>query len=165
MSSHAWVTARPSFARRAPDETSFGNASVRRPSLRGLRVLVVDDDADARELLAMILEEEGCVVCSAESAREAMRCIGTFMPDVLLSDIAMPEEDGYALIRNVRGLSRERGGEMPAAAITAYSRPEDRKKVLQSGFSLHVAKPIDPSQLLAALITLAAMVPPRPLPS
>jgi PAS domain S-box-containing protein len=123
--------------------------------LRGLKVLAVDDDADARQLVRTILEEHGSTVRLASSVGEAMQAILDDVPDVLLSDIGMPGEDGYALIRKVRQLPAVRGGEIPAAALTAYTQAEDREQVLGAGFSLHVAKPIEPTALVAVVVDLA----------
>lgn len=122
--------------------------------LRGLRVLAVDDDDDARQLVALILEGCGCRVRSAASVAEAMEALAAEVPDVLLSDVAMPHEDGYELIRRVRALPRDRGGDLPAGALTAYARPEDRRRLLNAGFSIHLAKPIEPAELVAVVATL-----------
>jgi PAS domain S-box-containing protein len=122
--------------------------------LRGLQVLVVDDDDDARRLTASVLEDCGCRVTVASSVREAMTKLAEEQVDVLLSDVGMPGEDGFDLIRKVRALPRERGGSIPAAAITAYARPEDRRQLLNAGYSIHLAKPIDPAELVAVVSTL-----------
>jgi signal transduction histidine kinase/CheY-like chemotaxis protein len=130
--------------------------------LAGLRVLVVDDDLDSRELLAISLTRSGAEVRSASSTRAALAAIEEQPPDVLLSDIEMPGEDGYALIEKVRALPPERGGRVPAAALTAYARAEDRVIALQRGFQIHLAKPIDTAELAAVVASLAgrASVPP-----
>jgi CheY-like chemotaxis protein/anti-sigma regulatory factor (Ser/Thr protein kinase) len=126
------------------------------PELIGLRVLVVDDEADTCELLQTILEGCGAQVKTASSAAAALEAVVGEVFDVLVSDIGMPEEDGYSLLAKVRALSRERGGKVPAAAaLTAYAGEEDRIRVLQSGFQIHVAKPISPSELLAVVANLA----------
>ena len=126
----------------------------RPPQLRGLRVLVVDDEEDARGLVGAILEECGCEVTLASSVEEAMQRLREAPPDVLLSDIGMPEADGYDLIAQVRALPREQGGDLPAAALTAYARPEDRRRLLNAGYSIHLAKPIEPAELVAVVTTL-----------
>ncbi len=123
--------------------------------LSGVRVLVVDDDADARELIGMALESSGAEVKTAVSAAEAIAAIGDSMPDVLLSDIEMPHEDGYTLIRKVKAIAEQLGKQIPAAALTAYARKEDRQRALQAGFQLHVPKPIDPAELVAVVASLA----------
>ena len=132
------------------------SAPLDRPrEIEGLRVLVVDDEPDARELLVFLLESCKAQVTTAASAAEAFAVIraGTF--DILLSDIAMPEEDGLSFIKRVRGLPREENGRVPAVALTAYARLEDRTKALRSGFNAHVAKPIDPNELFAVMGSLA----------
>jgi PAS domain S-box-containing protein len=124
-------------------------------SLKGLKVLVVDDDADARELLAEILSQCGAHVRTAVSASKALEVLRLWLPDVLLSDIGMPEGDGYTLIEQVRALPVESGGAVPAAALTAYAGAEDRARVLSSGYQAHVAKPIEPAGLSALVAELA----------
>jgi CheY-like chemotaxis protein len=121
-----------------------------------LRVLVVDDEPDARDLLKMLLESCKVRVQTASSASEAFEAIQGSELDVLLSDIAMPGEDGFSLIRRIRQLPRERGGRIPAVALTAYARLEDRTRALRAGFTSHVAKPVEPSELLAVLASLAS---------
>jgi PAS domain S-box-containing protein len=125
------------------------------PFLQGLRVLAVDDEADTREMIRAVLEYCKMEVVTAASASEALEAIAQLRPDVLLSDLGMPGEDGYALIAKVRALPAERGGHIPAAALTAYVRAEDRVKVLRSGFQLHVSKPLEPNELVAVVANLA----------
>jgi PAS domain S-box-containing protein len=129
--------------------------------LAGVRVLVVDDEPDARALLAHLLGEHGAVVQSAASADEALQAFAERPPDVLVSDIGMPGRDGYQLIRELRALPVEAGGRTPAIALTAFARSEDRTRALLAGYQLHVAKPIEPHELLAALASMAGRVPPR----
>ena len=124
------------------------------PRLDALRVLVVDDEDDARNLIAAVLQERGATVLLAASAAEAVTMVQEQRPDVLLSDISMRDEDGYDLIRKLRALPAERGGRTPAAALTAYGRLEDRMKALSAGFQLHVAKPVDPAELVAVVAPL-----------
>jgi PAS domain S-box-containing protein len=124
-------------------------------NLRGIRVLVVDDEPDARETLTEILEHCDAQVLAVGSAAEAMRELERFKPHVLLSDIGMPGEDGYALIRRVRELPPERGGRVPAAALTAFARSEDRRKALLAGFQMHVSKPVEVNELATVVATLA----------
>lgn len=123
--------------------------------LYGIKILVVDDDADTRELLEWVLKRTGAEVVLAASAREALEAMERSRPHVLVSDIAMPEEDGYALIRRLRARDPEHGGRIPAAALTAYARSEDRARALLAGFQMHLAKPIDPTTLMAAVADLA----------
>jgi PAS domain S-box-containing protein len=123
--------------------------------LQGLRVLVVDDEADARELLGMILEQAGAEVILAASAREALEAYQQCHPDVLVSDIGMPEQDGYSLIRRIRAM--ELGSDtVPAVALTAFARAEDRSQALGSGFQAHLPKPIEPGELTAMIAELVA---------
>ncbi|HKR11095.1 MAG TPA: PAS domain S-box protein, partial [Pyrinomonadaceae bacterium] len=119
----------------------------RQMSLSGLRVLVVDDEADARMLLTAMLERGGAEVISVNSAREGLETLESWRPDVLVADIGMPVEDGYALIRHVRALPKDKGGQTPALALTAYARTEDRVRALSEGYQLHLAKPVDRVEL------------------
>jgi CheY-like chemotaxis protein len=125
------------------------------PSLQGLRVLVVDDEADTLDMIRAVLEHCRMEVITAGSASEALEAIVQLRPDVLLSDLGMPGEDGYALIAKVRALPAGGGGRIPAAALTAYVRAEDRAKVLRSGFQLHMPKPFEPRELVALVASLA----------
>ena len=124
------------------------------PALVGLRVLVVDDDEDALALLAVLLRRHGAEVSSATSARDALRVLEEVRPDVLVSDVGMPGEDGYSLMRRVRALGPERSGLVPAIALTAYAGDTDRALALRAGFQLHVAKPVDAATLLEAITGL-----------
>jgi CheY-like chemotaxis protein len=121
-------------------------------ALRGLRVLVVDDEPETRDLLQFLLEQCECRVTTAGNAREALERVREQRPDVLLSDIGMPGEDGYSLIRRVRALPG--AAALPALALTAYARAEDRTHALRAGFNMHLAKPIDPAELLVVIETL-----------
>ena len=125
------------------------------PRLDGVRVLVVEDEADARHLLAAVLQKRGARVFMAASGAEALEMLERDRPDVLLSDIALQDQDGYDLIRKVRALSAERGGRIPAAALTGYGRLEDRMRALSAGFQLHAAKPVEPAELIAVVASLA----------
>lgn len=123
-------------------------------SLKGIRVLVVDDDADARELVRRLLEECAAHVILAKSAVEAFELFTKERPDVVLSDIGMPDRDGYELIRKIRALSEHEGGNVPAAALTALVRAEDRKRAMLAGFQAHISKPVDVGELIAVVATL-----------
>lgn len=124
--------------------------------IKGLRVLIVDDEADTREMLQFVLEGCGVQVKTAGSAREALDAVANEVFDVLISDIGIPDEDGYSLIAKVHALSKERGGKIPAAAaLTAYAGEEDRICALHSGFQMHVPKPISPNELVAIVADLA----------
>jgi PAS domain S-box-containing protein len=127
------------------------------PELADLRVLIVDDEPDARLLLKTIMEQSGARVRVAASASEAMVALKEFRPDILVSDIGMPQEDGYALLRNVRALKPEEGGRIPAVALTAYAQEDDRLRALLAGFQVHVAKPINPSEFVAVIVGLAGV--------
>jgi len=122
--------------------------------LAGLRVLVVDDEPDARGLVARLLGDHKADVTTASSAGEAFERLVAGPPDVLICDIGMPGEDGYSLIRRVRALGPENGGGVPALALTAYARPEDRIKAIGAGFQYHVAKPVDPAELVILVARL-----------
>ncbi|HLM00633.1 MAG TPA: PAS domain S-box protein [Pyrinomonadaceae bacterium] len=128
------------------------------PELSGLRILLVDDEADSLDLLNFVLESCGAQVWTAGSANEALETVRTESFDLLISDIGMPEEDGYALIRRIRNLPREQGGSVPAIALTAYARAEDRIRALRSGFQLHIAKPVEAPELIASVANLAGRV-------
>jgi CheY-like chemotaxis protein len=130
----------------------------RQMSLNGLRVLVVDDEIDARMLLAAMLERCGAEVISVNSAQEGLAALETWRPDVLVADIGMPVEDGYALIRRVRTLPKDKGGQTPALALTAYARTEDRVRALSEGYQLHLAKPVDRVELATVVASLANRV-------
>jgi signal transduction histidine kinase/ActR/RegA family two-component response regulator len=122
--------------------------------LDGLRVLVVDDEPDTRELLKTGLSQCGAEVSTASSASEALEAIEAAPPDLLISDIGMPDIDGYDLIRRIRELSADRGGKIPAIALTAYARTEDRLQALRSGYQMHVPKPVELAELVAVASSL-----------
>lgn len=124
------------------------------PSLAGLRILLVDDEPDAREVVAAILGAAGAEVASAASARAALEMVRELNPDVLVSDIGMPGEDGYELIRKVRALPPEGGGRVPAIALTAFARTQDRLKVISAGYQMHVPKPVEPVELATVVASL-----------
>ena len=137
---------------RQGDDRDAGPTSDERPRmLPGVRALVVDDDPDARELLTALLEARGVLVRAAGSVREGLAAFEREVPDIILSDLAMPDQDGYDLIRAVRERPVESGGTVPAIAVTAYARPEDAMQSLSSGFQVHLTKPIDPVELFSAV--------------
>jgi PAS domain S-box-containing protein len=123
-------------------------------TLSGLRAMVVDDDADARELLAEVLRSRGVEVTVAASVDEAIAALDREVPDILLSDMAMPDRDGFDLIHAVRSRAPDRGGDVPAVAITAYARAEDSERAVASGFQVHLAKPVDLDRLLETVASL-----------
>ena len=143
--------------------TEVRQAGAMRPSsdemvdLTGIKVLLVDDEPDARELLTEVLQQCGAIVVAAHSADEAVRLIPRERPAVLLSDIGLPGEDGYKLISRVRALAPEDGGNLPAAAITAYARSDDARRALAAGYQRHAPKPIQPTTLVALVAGLAQM--------
>ncbi|MBD0334058.1 MAG: PAS domain-containing protein [Cyanobacteria bacterium Co-bin13] len=124
-------------------------------SLKGLRVMVVDDEADTREFLVATLEEFGAVAIAAASAQEALTRLQQDLPDILISDIGMPQEDGFSLIQKVRALPPQSGGQVPAAALTAYVRGDDQQRALAAGFQMHVGKPVEPLKLVRIILQLA----------
>jgi CheY-like chemotaxis protein len=126
-------------------------------TLSGRRVLVVDDETDARELFATLIREHGAEVATAPSVNEALSTLQSFRPDVLVSDIAMPDQDGYELVRQLRAFDVDSElRSLPAIALTAYARQDDRRRALAAGFQLHVAKPVDPRELVLAISRLLA---------
>jgi signal transduction histidine kinase/ActR/RegA family two-component response regulator len=136
------------------DEFGSGSAADGQTWLDGISVLVVDDDRECRDVVAAHLQERRAHVITAASARQALDVIQQEHIDVMLSDIAMPGEDGYSLVRRVRALESAKAASIPAAALTALAHQEDRQRALQSGFQLHLAKPVDPRSLVAAVTTL-----------
>ncbi|MBD1826745.1 ATP-binding protein [Microcoleus vaginatus GB1-A2] len=149
----------PSLLEQAPLPESATEAIIdnRTPSLDGLQILVVDDEVDTRDLLKFVLENYGAEVVTVESARAAIGAL-TEQPgryDVLISDIGMPEENGYFLIRQVRALAAEAGGKIPAAALTAYASDREQERAIKAGFQTHIAKPVNPVQLGLIIANLA----------
>ncbi len=136
-------------------------ATTDHPSLDGISVLAVDDEPDARVLLKRVLEECGARVFIAASAQEGLVTLQRELPDMIISDIGMPGEDGYEFIKQVRQLKPEAGGRTPAAALTAFARAEDRTRALRAGYQTHVAKPVEPTELTAVVASLATHRHPR----
>ncbi len=128
--------------------------------LRGVRVLVVDDEADARELVAAVLTDAGATVETAGSATEGFERFRIFRPNVLVSDIGMPDEDGYSLMRRIRRLPRTEGGWVPSMALTAFTREEDRSQAIGAGFTTHIGKPVNPEALASAVANLSEIARP-----
>ncbi|MBE9039069.1 response regulator, partial [aff. Roholtiella sp. LEGE 12411] len=124
------------------------------PSLFGIRVLVVDDEADSREFITTVLQQCHAEVQAVASVQEALQLLLQWKPDVLVSDIGMPQEDGYSLIRKLRSQPPEQGGKIPAAALTAFARAEDRMRAIQEGYQLHLPKPIEPAELATVVASL-----------
>lgn len=138
------------------EESAFSsNGGNTVSGLDNLRLLVVDDDADTLEIIKFILENAGAETKIAASAAEAFDIFQNWKPDVLISDLGMPDEDGYSLLRRIRALRAAEGGTIPAAALSAYTRNEDRDKALDAGFQTHIAKPVDPEQFVSLIAELA----------
>ena len=129
-------------------------ADFRRSDLSGIKVLVVDDQADARDVIRRVLAECDASVLTASTADEALMVVEEQRPDVLVSDIGMPDVDGYDLLRRVRMLGHARGGRLPAIALTAFARSEDRTRALRAGFLAHVSKPVEPAELVATVASV-----------
>jgi PAS domain S-box-containing protein len=142
--------------RRRHPTRGHGAGSAPLADLDGVRVLVVDDEPDTTAVVQTLLATYGAEVRTAGSAKDALAIFDEWTPDILLSDIGMPHEDGYALIARLRARQNAAGGTVPAVALTAYARVEDRINVLAAGFDMHVAKPIDPAELVAVVSRLAA---------
>jgi CheY-like chemotaxis protein len=140
-----------------PARSSHSSAEEdERLDLAGIRVLVVDDDGDARELLHCMLSDAGATVACADSVRQAFELLVSARPEVIISDIEMPDENGYSFIRNLRSVLDEDGGKTPAIALTGRGLPEDKQRSLSSGFNLHLTKPIALEDLLKAVRTVIA---------
>ena len=121
---------------------------------RNVRVLIVDDEAGAREVASIILIQAQAEVRAAESARAALEIMDEWRPDVLVADIGMPQVDGYEFISQVRARSQQNGGDVPAVALTAYARTRDRLRVLSSGYQMHVPKPMQPDELIMVIASV-----------
>jgi CheY-like chemotaxis protein len=147
-------------APRHPLASGDADTDSRPPSLDGLHVLVVEDERDSRDLLQQILEGSGIRVTLAANAEEGFAALRAKPPDVLLCDIGMPHEDGHSLMKRIRALPATLGGRVSAVALTAYARGEDRTRALTSGFNMHVAKPIDPDELLTVLASFGGRITP-----
>jgi signal transduction histidine kinase/DNA-binding response OmpR family regulator len=150
----------PAFVERLPTRPAALLPATTAPmtpadDFAGLRIVVIDDDPDGRDMVAQVLRMHHAEVTTAAGAREALERIAVSPPDLIISDIGMPGEDGYDLIRQVRGLPRERGGMAPALALTAFARDEDRTRALAAGFQAHASKPIGPAELVSIVAQLA----------
>ncbi|MEA5519176.1 response regulator [Limnoraphis robusta] len=124
-------------------------------SLQDVKIMVVEDQADARELIRLILEQQGAQVIEASSSKQALEIIKESIPDVLISDIGMPDEDGYSFLKKVRSLPQDQGGNIPALALTAYTKEEDRQQAIAAGFQMHLGKPLDITELVQAVFQLS----------
>jgi CheY-like chemotaxis protein len=139
--------------RAQPPETIFADSTP--PDLSGIRVLVIDDELDARDLIARILVNSGADVLTAKTADEALQLVEQQNPQVFVSDIGMPDVDGFELLRRVRALGPDRGGDVPAIALTAFARAEDRTHALDAGFMAYLSKPVESSRLVASIARVA----------
>jgi CheY-like chemotaxis protein len=126
--------------------------------LQGIRVLAVDDEIDNLELLQFILEQAGALVTPAPSAASALQNLAQSQPDIIVADIAMPEVDGYTLMRQIRELPPEQGGQTPAIALTAYADSMNQQQALAAGFQMHLPKPVEPDALVQVITALVAKV-------
>jgi CheY-like chemotaxis protein len=155
LRAHAETTAAPPAPARGPHV----HRSLVLKGLDGIRVLAVDDEKDALELLKTVLETAGADVDAVSSPAEALRHLSTSRPHVLLLDLGMPGMDGFELIEQIRASTDHATRSIPAAALTAFARSEDRTKALRSGFEMHLSKPLDPDELVASVATLAGRQP------
>jgi CheY-like chemotaxis protein len=149
------VAARQEEEREHPTAPGFESGKAcEQIALEHLKVLVVDDEADARELLKRLLVECKAKVLLAESARAGLEIVKKERPDVIISDIGMPERDGYEFIRDIRKLAAAEGGRTPAIALTAFARSEDRMRAFMAGYQAHIAKPVEPQELIVTVASV-----------
>jgi CheY-like chemotaxis protein len=144
-----------SLESREHPQTPHPAADIVVPELKGVRILAVDDDRDALALVREILEVTGATVTTADSGQDALQKLARAQPHVLLADLGMPGMTGFDLIDHIRRSDDAHIRDMPAAALTAFARSEDRTRALRSGFQIHLAKPVDPAELMAAIAALA----------
>jgi CheY-like chemotaxis protein len=149
---HRQAASTPRLHPRSPAPVSLAFKTM---DLTGLKILVVDDEPDARDLIKRVLTDCSANVFTAGSAVEALRVFNAEAPDVLVTDIGMPDVNGFELLRRVRALEQTRGRRIPAIALTAFARSEDRTRALRAGFLVHVAKPVDASELVATVASIA----------
>ena len=150
----ATFTIRLPLHRAGQKQASQTKPLEKRTDLTGMQFLVVDDDADMRELASFILSNAGAQVTIADSARQAMTLLNQSLPDLLLCDIGMPEMDGYALMRQIRKRAPEQGGDIPAIALTAYAGEINQQQALAAGFQRHISKPVEPEKLIQSIVHL-----------
>jgi PAS domain S-box-containing protein len=151
----------PSAGAPQPAATAYSRPSTtppaaRLPLLRNVRVMLVDDDVDTRDVVSTVLRQVGAEVLTVDSASQALAHIETQAPDVIIADIGMPDEDGYAFIQKVRRVEADRGGQLPAIALTAYARKEDRERALAAGYRMHLSKPFNPIAIVQAIAQLVS---------
>jgi len=138
------------------DAVGLGDITAETIDLDGVSVLIVDDHADSRDLFATVLSRRGAEVTVVDSVREGLAAARRVRPDVIVCDLAMPGDDGFALIRELRSRPGDQGNVVPAVALTAYARPEDRDRALAAGFQVHLSQPVEPRALLEAVARVAA---------
>jgi CheY-like chemotaxis protein len=136
-------------------KTESGDPAQTVKSLGGVHVLVVDDESDARDLLSLVLNQHGAEVTAVDAAATALDAVQRSLPHVIVCDIGMPGEDGYSFISKLRKMEPERGGRIPAVALTAYTRPDERMRALRGGYQTYVPKPIEVTELVAVVASLA----------
>ena len=139
---------------------TVASVETRRP-LMDKRILVVEDDPDSREVLQLFLEQSGASVASVESAKAAYELLTSnpkSLPDLIISDLAMPDEDGYSLLLRIRSMPADRGGTIPAIALSAFTTVESKQKAIESGFQLYATKPFEPDKLVADILQLTATI-------
>lgn len=141
-------------AEEIPVRGSNHKSNHQRISLQGHRILIVDDDSDAREMLTILLTQQGAEIRASHSSKEALKVLTQWQPHVMVSDIGMPGEDGYSLIEQLRALEVADGGSIPAIALTGYASPTDKEKLLSVGYQLHISKPVDIDELIKAIAGL-----------
>jgi PAS domain S-box-containing protein len=151
----------PSVAAPQPAGTAYSRPATSPPSdrlalLRNVRVMLVDDDEDTRDVVSTVLRQVGAEVLTVDSASQALVQIATQTPDVIIADIGMPDEDGYTFIQKVRRVEADRGGQLPAIALTAYARKEDRERALAAGYQMHLSKPFNPIAIVQAVAQLVS---------
>jgi CheY-like chemotaxis protein len=147
-----------------PERPAFSDvdvSTIELPNLDGVRAVVVDDQADARILICRLIEEHGGRCMVAETGAEALRIVAEEDVNILVSDIGMPDFDGYDLIRKIRSMHDSRVRNLPAIALTAYARNDDRQRALLAGFQMHVSKPVEPRELVAGIASLLNLQPKR----
>ncbi|PHK15483.1 diguanylate cyclase, partial [Nostoc linckia z13] len=150
----ATFTVRLPLIQQPPESKQDINLSEPSSNLNDVTILVVDDDADTREFIVFLLEEYGASVTAVPSANEALAALKQSLPDVLLSDIGMPDVDGCMFMRELRKLTPQQGGQIPAIALTAYAGEVNAKQVLAAGYNKHIAKPVEPAELIDAIASL-----------
>ncbi|WP_190234060.1 PAS domain-containing hybrid sensor histidine kinase/response regulator [Nostoc sp. 'Peltigera membranacea cyanobiont' 213] len=152
----ATFTVQIPLAPQLSEAPTLDRSPVEENDLSGIHILVVDDETDSREFITFVLEEDGAIVTAVASGTDALQAIAQSIPNIIVSDIGMPEMDGYMLMRQIRALGLEQGGKIPAIALTAYAAELDRQQAIAAGFQRHITKPIDPEVLVAIVVEMWA---------